>query len=184
MRDLTARPSRREEWLAGTLARKRVPLGFVFAAFVIWLARPTFKSLAIGGAMAIAGEAFRIWAAGHLEKGLEVTRSGPYRISRHPLYIGSAIIGVGVAVAARRQSVTALIAVYLIPTLLSAIRTEEAGMRASFGDQYDAYVQSRSHPVKRPFSFARAMRNKEYRTIAGVGAMAAVFAIKALFGSQ
>ena len=27
----------------------------------------------------LAGEALRLWAAGHLEKGKEVTRSGPYR---------------------------------------------------------------------------------------------------------
>ena len=40
-----------------------------------------------------AGEALRIWAAGHLEKGREVTASGPYRWTRHPLYLGSTIIG-------------------------------------------------------------------------------------------
>ena len=54
----------------------------------------------IGGVVTLVGEACRIWAAGHLEKGLEVTRSGPYRLTRHPLYIGSAIIAAGVAIAA------------------------------------------------------------------------------------
>ena len=58
------------------LARKRVPLGFVTAVVTALLARPTPASWRIGLAIAIVGELIRIWAAGHLEKGREVTRSG------------------------------------------------------------------------------------------------------------
>jgi protein-S-isoprenylcysteine O-methyltransferase Ste14 len=70
------------------LARLRVPLGFLCGALAFWLARPTLASIAAGMAIAVAGEALRIWAAGHIEKGREVTRSGPYRLVRHPLYLG------------------------------------------------------------------------------------------------
>ncbi len=52
-----------------------------------------------GRRCAIAGEALRIWAAGHLNKSREVTSSGPYRWFAHPLYVGSSIMGVGLAVA-------------------------------------------------------------------------------------
>ena len=62
--------------------------GFSVRRGVLWLAQPTPRSLLIGGAIAVAGELLRIWAAGHLEKGREVTRSGPYRLTRHPLYLG------------------------------------------------------------------------------------------------
>jgi protein-S-isoprenylcysteine O-methyltransferase Ste14 len=165
--------------VATRLARSRVPLGFVFAVIVILLARPTSRSVMIGGAVALVGEAFRIWAAGHLEKGREVTRSGPYRLTRHPLYMGSAIIGVGVAIAAARLSVGVMVLAYLAATIIAAIRHEEAGMRARFGDQYDAYLQSRALPVERTFSLERAMRNKEHRAIAGLAVMAAIFGIKA-----
>ena len=48
-----------------------------------------------GGAIATAGELLRIWAAGHIEKGREITRSGPYGFVRHPLYLGSTGIGLG-----------------------------------------------------------------------------------------
>jgi protein-S-isoprenylcysteine O-methyltransferase Ste14 len=95
--------------IAAAIARRRVPLGFAFGALVVLLARPTSRSLMIGGAVALVGEACRIWAAGHLEKGLEVTRSGPYRLTRHPLYMGSAIIAAGVAIAAARKSVATVI---------------------------------------------------------------------------
>ncbi len=64
------------------LARLRVPLGFACGALALWLARPTPRSIAAGMLVAVAGEAIRFWAAGHIEKGREVTRSGPYRFVR------------------------------------------------------------------------------------------------------
>jgi hypothetical protein len=164
--------------LTTTLARRRVPLGFACGAAVLWLAHPTVRSLALGGVVAVAGEFVRVWAAGHLEKGREVTRSGPYRLTRHPLYIGSALIGAGVTIASARWSVAALVAAYLVPTIAAAIRHEEANMHAAFGESYDAYLSSRARPVDRAFSLERALRNKEYRAIAGLAVMAAVFAFK------
>jgi protein-S-isoprenylcysteine O-methyltransferase Ste14 len=148
---------------------------------IVWLAQPTLRSLVIGGAIAMVGEGLRIWAAGHLEKGREVTQSGPYRFIRHPLYAGSAIIAAGAAVASARVSVAILIALYVLITLVAAIRHEEASMRAAFGDEYDAYAASRVSPVDRPFSFNRAMRvNKEYKAVAGLAAVAVFFAVKAV----
>jgi protein-S-isoprenylcysteine O-methyltransferase Ste14 len=165
--------------LTTTLARWRVPVGFLFGAAVLWLAQPTFATLAAGSAIAAAGELLRIWAAGHLEKGSEVTRSGPYRMTHHPLYAGSALIGAGVAVASARWSVAVLVAAYLLSTIAAAIRHEEANMRAAFGDGYDAYLSSRAKPSDRSFSVERAFRNKEYRAIIGLLVVAAVFAFKA-----
>jgi protein-S-isoprenylcysteine O-methyltransferase Ste14 len=162
------------------LARWRVPLGFFCAGAVLYLARPTARSLAIGGAVAVAGELVRVWAAGHLDKGREVTQSGPYRFTRHPLYVGSAIVAFGAALAAAHPAAAAIIAAYMATTLLAAIRHEEANMRDAFGDKYDAYVQSRRTPVERAFDFDRAMRiNKEYKAVAGLAAVAVILTIKA-----
>ena len=169
------------EMLVARLARIRVPLGFFCAGAVLYLAQPTPRSLALGGAIALLGELIRIWAAGHLEKGLEVTQSGPYRITRHPLYVGSALIAVGAAVASARISAIVLIAAYMAATIVSAIRHEETSMRASFGDQYDAYAESRAKPVERPFSLARAIKNKEHKAVAGLVVVAAILAAKALW---
>jgi uncharacterized membrane protein len=175
------RRTKNENRIEITLARWRVPIGFLCAAAFLYLARPTPRSLAIGGAIAVLGELMRIWASGHLEKGLEVTQSGPYRLTRHPLYVGSAIIALGAAVASARVIAMVLIAVYMAATIVSAIRHEEASMRASFGDQYDAYAQSRAVPVERPFSLARAIKNKEHKAVAGLIAVAAILAAKAYF---
>jgi len=110
----------------------------------------------------------RFWAAGHLEKGREVTRSGPYRWSAHPLYVGTSIIGAGVAIASAAAVVFALVAVYLVALLTAAIRTEEAALTAKFGDEYVAYRQGRSVDAVRRFNFARAVRNREHRAVAGL----------------
>jgi len=52
--------------LVRRLARLRVPLGFLFALAVLWLAQPTGLTLLWGTLVAGAGEALRFWAAGHL----------------------------------------------------------------------------------------------------------------------
>jgi protein-S-isoprenylcysteine O-methyltransferase Ste14 len=149
------------------IARLRVPLGFFLGAIVLWLARPTARTLAIGAAIALAGEAVRIWAAGHLEKGREVTASGPYAITRHPLYLGSAIIGAGLAVAAGSLLVGAIVVGYLAVTLTAAVRTEEAHLTDKFGPDYPTYRAGRMS-VTRRFSLRRAVRNREYRAAIGI----------------
>jgi protein-S-isoprenylcysteine O-methyltransferase Ste14 len=167
--------------LAAVVARARVPLGFVCAAAVLWLSQPTPRSLTIGAIVATVGETIRIWAAGHLEKGREVTQSGPYRMTRHPLYFGSAIVATGAAIASARVSLAIVIGLYMAVTIVAAIRHEEANMRAAFGETYDAYAQSRATPVQRSFSLSRAIKNKEYKAVAGLALVAAILAIKAAF---
>ncbi|CAN5890310.1 hypothetical protein BH18ACI5_BH18ACI5_21110 [soil metagenome] len=150
------------------IARLRVPVGFLFGVVVLWLADPTRRTLLIGGAIALCGELFRIWAAGHLEKGREVTISGPYRLTRHPLYFGSTLIGVGLAVAAANVGVAVIVIAYLAITLTAAIRTEEAHLTEKFGSAYPEYRAGKTADAQRDFSLERAMRNREYRAAIGV----------------
>ena len=160
------------------LARFRVFLGFVFAAVVLWLATPTPQSLLIGAAVAIVGELLRLWAAGHLEKSKEVTQSGPYRYTRHPLYLGSSLIGIGMAVVANNVIVAAIVITYLVLTLTAAMRSEEAHLREKFGDAYDAYAEKRAPKVERSFSWHRAIYNREHHTVAGLVTGLALLAAK------
>lgn len=150
------------------LAKWRVRLGFVTAVAAVILAQPTWRVWEIGLAVAVVGEAIRIWAAGHLEKGKEVTRSGPYRWMRHPLYVGSVVLALGVVIAARSLGLAAVAATYMGSTILAAVRTEEADLRRAFGSTYDDYRASRSQPMSRRFRVARVMRNREYRAVLGL----------------
>ncbi len=148
-------------------ARWRVPLGFAFAVVVLWLAAPTATSLLTGGVIAGLGETLRMWAAGHLHKSREVTASGPYRWLAHPLYVGSSIMGLGLALASNSAIVFVLIAAYLASTIAAAIKTEEAFLRTQFGERYDAYQRGRSDATRR-FSLQQAIANREYRALAGL----------------
>lgn len=162
------------------LARRRVPIGFAAGAAALWLARPTPRTLTAGAIVAVIGELIRIWAAGHLEKGREVTTSGPYRLTRHPLYVGSTIIGCGLAIASNRITVAVLVIVYLAITLSAAIATEEAHLTQKFGQAYPAYREGRSGGETRRFSAARAVKNREYRAVIGVALTLALLFWKAV----
>jgi len=163
------------------LARWRVCLGFVFAVLVLWLASPTRNSLMIGAMIAVVGECLRLWAAGHLEKSKEVTRSGPYRYTRHPLYLGSSLVGAGIAVVSHHPVVAAMVVAYLALTLTAAMRSEEAHLREKFGDAYDAYAEKRAAPMDRPFSWSRAIGNREHHTMVGLAAALILLALKTAF---
>jgi protein-S-isoprenylcysteine O-methyltransferase Ste14 len=160
------------------LARRRVTLGFVTAIAAAVLAQPTWASWRVGLLVALVGEALRVWAAGHLEKGREVTRSGPYRWTRHPLYAGSSIMAAGIVIASRSLALAGLTLLYLTVTIVAAVRTEEAYLRRSFGGTYDAYRRSSAQPMARRFSIARAVRNREYRAVVGLLAGFALLALK------
>ena len=160
------------------LARRRVTLGFVTTVAALVLARPTWTTWRVGLLVALAGEAIRVWAAGHLEKSREVTTSGPYRWTGHPLYVGSSIVALGVVIAARNVPLAVLAAIYMGSTITAAIQTEEAFLRRTFGDAYDRYRQSSIDPTARRFSLERAMRNREYRAVLGLLVGFALLALK------
>lgn len=168
--------------LAARVARVRVPLGFVSSVAALWLAHPTWQSIPVGLAIAAAGEGIRVWAAGHLEKGREVTKSGPYRLTGHPLYLGSTLIGIGFAVATHSLAVAVIAVVYLGLTLGAAIRSEEAGLRAKFGAEYADYRAGRASGAGRSFSLARAIRNREHRAVIGLAVVMILLALKAGLG--
>jgi hypothetical protein len=168
--------------LAEALARRRVALGFMVGAVALWLAQPTRGTLAIGTAIAVGGECLRVWAAGHLNKARDVTASGPYRWLAHPLYVGSSLMGVGLAVIADHFVVTALIVFYLVVTLSAAVTSEEAFLRRTFGERYARYRRGdRSDEDKRRFSFARAFANREHRAIVGLAVAILLLVLKATY---
>jgi protein-S-isoprenylcysteine O-methyltransferase Ste14 len=168
---------------ARAFARRRVALGFALGAVVLWLADPTPATITAGVAVAAAGEAIRFWAAGHLMKSTEITMSGPYRWLAHPLYVGSSIIGVGLAIACGRIGPAVLIAMYLIVMLTVAARTEETFLRERFGAEYDRYRRSdgAGSTAGKPFSLAQALANREHRAVVGIAVAVLLLVLKATY---
>jgi len=171
------KPAVSESNVLARLARFRVFLGFVFGALVWWAATPTPRSVWIGAAVAGIGEAIRLWAAGHLHKSREVTASGPYRWFSHPLYLGSSVMGAGLAVASGSVVVALWIGLYVVVALTVAAKSEEGFLRRTFGDQYDRY-QGGLVDTTRRFSWARVRANHEQRALIGFLLAVGLLALK------
>jgi protein-S-isoprenylcysteine O-methyltransferase Ste14 len=168
--------------------RIRVPLGFAVAALYLWLAHPTWVSLAIGAVIALAGVAVRALASGHISKNSELTMSGPYAYTRNPLYLGSAIMAAGFAFAARSWWIVVALVALFVAVYLPVIRSEELFLRSRFPafDDYALRVP-RFLPRLRPpvvaggvFSRERYLRHREYNALIGTAALLAALAAKLL----
>jgi hypothetical protein len=91
------------------LFRWRGVIGTLAFGVVFWLARPTFGSCLLGVPLLVLGLAVRFWASGYVGVEGRVREigarqriaSGPYRLLRHPLYIGNFVLVVGMLVALR-----------------------------------------------------------------------------------
>ena len=174
----------------GRIARRiRVPLGFMFAVFYFWRARPDWRSLAIGGVVAALGVFLRAMASGHVKKNEELATTGPYAYSRNPLYLGSIIIAIGFAVAARDVWVAVGILVLFVLIYVPVIRSEEAFLRQQFAD-YDSYVSRVPRIVPNTiwlagltdgFSPALYLQHREYNASIGAAAMLAALVVRMLW---
>ncbi len=128
--------SSRTDW--PKIARRiRVPLGFVFAVLYFWLAQPTWRFIALGAILIVPGLLIRALASGHVRKNEALATSGPYAYTRNPLYLGSLLIGIGFAVAARSWWVGVLLVAMFFAIYLPVIRDEEAFLRQKFPEFED-----------------------------------------------
>jgi len=176
--------------------RIRVPMGFVFAGVYIWLARPTFVSMAWSLLLVLPGLWLRGYAAGYVKKNAELTMTGPYAYTRNPLYLGSMLIAFGFAAASKSIVIVLLLAVLFAIIYIPVIHSEEAFLRSRFAD-FDAYAASvpRLVPRLRPvsvatrepersagsFSFPLYRKHREYNALMGATAIYAVLALRIVF---
>lgn len=118
--------------------RARLPLGFLLGITYLCLARPTQRTLIIGGAVALAGVLIRAWASGHINKNERLATSGPYAHTRNPLYFGSFLIAVGFALAAH-WSLIVVVVTFFILIYYPTMQREVANIYYRFPDAYTSY---------------------------------------------
>ena len=177
--------------------RIRVPAGFLLAPLLLIAANPTPRSLMIGAAIAFAGLIIRAWASGHLKKNMELTVSGPYARTRNPLYLGTFILGTGIAISSGALWFVALfMALYLLiyaPVMFAEAET----LRKLFPGEYEQYSQrvplflprllpfragaDESHARgERRFALSQYIKHREYRAALGLLAVYALLTAKFL----
>jgi protein-S-isoprenylcysteine O-methyltransferase Ste14 len=169
--------------------RIRVPLGFAFAAFYVWRARPSWTSVAAGTAVALVGIAVRALASGQVKKNRELTTTGPYAYVRNPLYLGSIVIGVGFAIAARDIWVAVVLFVFFLLVYMPVIRAEQNFLSGYF-PEYADYMRRvpsllprtlKFVGLTRGFSRELYLRHREYNSLLGAAAVLAVLIAKILW---
>ena len=170
-------------------ARWRVPLGFLLGIAYLLLSRPTVKLLIAGGAVAATGLALRAFAAGHLAKNQRLAMSGPYAYTRNPLYLGSALMGAGFAVAGGSWILALACLILFAAVYWLVIRREEEYLRREFGEVYDRYADRvplflpRFHGSAggEKFQWKQYRKNHEYEAFLGYLAVMIFLAFKIRF---
>ena len=179
------------EW-SGIARRIRVPLGFAFAAFYLWIAHPSWESIGLGTLVAIPGILLRALASGHVKKNEELTTTGPYAYTRNPLYLGSLIMAIGFALAARSVWVLILVVLMFLAIYLPVIRGEEIFLRTTF-PTFEEYARNVPRLLPRvrafsqtPGSFSRPLywQHREYNAVLGTAALMAALVAKLVWMSH
>ncbi len=178
------------EW--SRIARRiRVPLGFAFAGLYLWLAHPTWKSLAYGGVFIVPGLFVRALASGYVQKNEVLSTSGPYAYTRNPLYLGSLLIGIGFAVAARSWWIGVILVAMFFVIYVPVIRSEEEFLRAKF-PEFEEYARRVPRILPRPvpthlskepstFCIELYLRHREWNALVGAPAILAALILKMMF---
>jgi protein-S-isoprenylcysteine O-methyltransferase Ste14 len=174
---------------AETLTKWRVPMGWAVGLGALYLAKPRLELYAVGIAIAALGELIRVWAAGHLDKNTRLTTSGPYAWTRNPLYFGSALMGLGFALATGRPVLVFVVGALFAAVYAPVMKREAGRMAETFPAAYPEYAARTPLFWVRPpkplsdterFSLARLRRNREHFTVMGWLAVAGLIGWKLL----
>lgn len=159
--------------------RWRVRLGYPLTVAVLWFSKPTPRSIGLGALVGIWGLLIRAYAAGYLHKQEILTVTGPYARTRNPLYLGSAFLAIGAALAGRSWISAGILAAYFIIFYFAVMSKEELELRERHGSAFEEYARvvplfvprltaARIFPGEAgSFSFGQYKKNREYQATIG-----------------
>src|SRR6266550_64346 len=101
-------------------------------------------------AIDLASALFAAWAMWSLGKsygirmdlfeGHRLITGGPYRITRHPMYLGIVSFHVGATIAMESLALLVITVAYVIPFTAMRIRAEDRVLAAGFGDEFRTFA--------------------------------------------
>jgi len=159
---------------ADTVAKLRVPSGFILVFAFLWLSDPSAQSILLGVPVSAVGLLLRAWAAGHLAKNQSLAVGGPYAFTRNPLYLGTLLVAAGVVIASQKLALALLFGVVFALIYLPVIELEEQHLRKLF-PEYSAYAdrvpillpRGRILMTEDRFQPRLYLRNEEYQALLG-----------------
>jgi protein-S-isoprenylcysteine O-methyltransferase Ste14 len=156
--------------------RARIPASILMGLAILLLAHPGRGSFITGLAVIVIGETLRIWASGHIHKMAEVTRTGPYALCRHPLYLGHLIIATGFCVIADSMLAFIVVTISFFIVYMPTWKNEEKNLTELFGDTYVDFMQATPALFPRwsakmfdgSFSWEMVKKHREWNHVAGL----------------
>ena len=156
------------------------------------LASPSPASLSVGLAITATGLLLRGWSAGTIRKGEILTTTGPYAFMRNPLYVGSFLIGAGLAVAGGSWLWLALFVAFFVSLYGPTVSAEAERLTEQFGQRYVDYSAQvpafvprltpfrarESAEIATGFRWSQYERNREWEALLGAAAAYVVLALK------
>jgi protein-S-isoprenylcysteine O-methyltransferase Ste14 len=126
-------------------------VGVVLVSFLMDSNLPVGREMArIAGVLVVyTGIAIVVWAGVHLKSGMcgmiepkldELVKDGPYRFVRHPVYLGTAISLIGVAITLRSLLGIVVALLLFIPTEVYRAKLEDKALARKFGSQWEEYA--------------------------------------------
>ena len=176
--------------------RWRVRLGYPLAIVVVFLSRPTPRSILLGALVGAAGLGMRAYAAGYLHKQEVLTVTGPYAYTRNPLYLGSAILALGAGIATRSWISALLLIAYFALFYSIVMQREGNELHVRYGASFEEYARivplfiPRLTAAKLPaasagaFSLAQYKKNHEWQAAAGFLFLVLVLLLRWHFSPQ
>jgi protein-S-isoprenylcysteine O-methyltransferase Ste14 len=103
-----------------------------------------------GLAISVGSAIFAAWAMWSLGKsygirmdlfeGHRLVTKGPYRLTRHPMYLGIVSFHFGATVAMESLALFVITILYVIPFTLARIRAEDRVLAEGFGEEFRAFA--------------------------------------------
>ena len=134
---------------------------------------------AVGGmSLVLAGLAIRSWAAGVIKKTKVLATTGPYRMCRHPLYLGSLMMMLGFCILVSNLFDACIVFGPVLVIYILTMRREERRLAERHGAAWAEYaaVVPRLFPyrlltelfsiVRTEWSLAQWLNNREYNAAA------------------
>lgn len=177
-----------------SLRTQRLRLTWLLAPPFLFLATPSKELMVTGAAFCAVGLLLRALAAGSIHKERTLATGGLYGHLRHPLYLGSALLGLGLSLAGGRWWFPLVFAGLFGWLYRRTVKVEEEHLALLFGDSYEEYrreVPAFWPRLRRPFSlpsspgftFRLYFRNKEWQAMLGTAlGFAILWARMLLFG--
>jgi protein-S-isoprenylcysteine O-methyltransferase Ste14 len=129
--------------------RSYIPIPFLLLLLAV--EQPTSSSLALGVLIVLLGESIRIYSVGYA--GLEtratadvgapqLVTSGPYGITRNPIYVGNILIYLGFGIMSNVWWIPVLGFAWFLFQYTFIVKREEGFLSTTFGEAYREYTRN------------------------------------------